>query len=141
MVMNGLASMAGNYGMQAAANMADSLFGGGQPQVYGTNQADSAYQANQRQMLQNVRQNQDRENSQYAQRVGFDQAWAKRVGDYAALQGNAAANANNARLAGLETLRSINDVYRTSGDRLAQQGQASQAALNNAAQTMAGLFR
>lgn len=119
---------AGNSGGSASAN-------------YSTNQADQALRNNANLTNATSRQIAEQANADYNQRAGSDLARQIGYQQTIADMGNAAANANTARNMALNNQNALNQQYVAAGDRLNQAAGMTQNALNNAANTVAGMFR
>lgn len=108
---------------------------------YNTNQADMALRSNANMMNAGTRQIMEQGNADYNQRAGADLARQVGYQQTIADMGNAAANANLARNMALNNQTTLNQQYASAGDRLNQAAMGTQNALNQAANTVAGMFR
>ena len=129
MAVNAIGNMFGQgSGSRASAN-------------YTTNQADESLRSNANLANTANRQIMEQANTDYNQRAGDDLTrqigYQQNVADMA----NAAANANTARNMALNNQSTINQQYALAGDRLNQAAMGTQNALNQAANTVAGMFR
>lgn len=140
-----LAGQAAQAAIPLAVNAIGNMFGqgsgGGASANYTTNQADEALRSNANLANTINRQITEQANADYNRRAGDDLArqigYQQNVADMA----NAAANANVARNMALNNQNTINQQYALAGDRLNQAAMGTQNALNQAAQTVAGMFR
>lgn len=116
------------------------MFGGGQP-TYNTDQANTALRRNVDYTGGKTRDQIEYEEMMRRGNVGQMLDVARDQQRFVADMGNAAANANVARQMASNNQNTLNQVYAAAGDRLNNAANNTMAAINNASQIAAGMFR
>jgi hypothetical protein len=119
----------------------DSLYAPGSNGNFSTLQATAARNENAGFAGNKTREQIAYEAQQKRQEAEYLESLARGRADFTADLGNRAANSNTARSMAFDTTQNLNRMYATAGDRLNQAAANTQAALNNAAATVAGMFR